>query len=119
MGSARLAPVASKWLWASCLPLDPARECVRVRECVTGEGHRARDGAAATRVGVTQGQETCCLRMPVLVRVCMFQSGRRDAPLCSVPPRLNGGSSRDPRSLEIGKWKGPKRFLGRGSLVGR
>lgn len=27
-----------------------------------------------TRVGVTQGQETCCLRVPVLVRTCSSQS---------------------------------------------
>lgn len=98
MGSARLAPVASEWMRESWLRLDPVRACVC--ECVCG-GRRAGNarGLARTRVGVTQGQETCCLRVPVLVRMCSSQSVWTR--LC-CSPKLNRES---PGSSQSKEWK--------------
>lgn len=99
MGSARLAPVASEWMRESWLRLDPARACVC--ECVCG-GRRATLGdwrVRETRVGVTQGQETCCLRVPVLVRMCSSQSVWTR--LC-CSPKLNRES---PGSSQSKEWK--------------
>lgn len=83
------------------------------REGAPREGWSGR----ATRVGVTQGQETCCLRMPVLVRVCMFESGRRDAPLCSAR-RLNGGVAVILAVWRLESGKGPRDFFRERELGG-
>lgn len=70
------------------------------------------------KVSVTQGLETCCLRTPVLLRACLFKLGRRVAPPSSAP-RLNGEVAVILAVWRLESGKGPREFLGRGSLMGK